>query len=84
MKARDANDILREHGADRLREEIDSAPGPNGKDPHARSRFSITEFENIKLNTSPSYVVKGILPRDGLQPSGVCRNAENHSGCSIS
>ena len=43
--------------------EPEPEPEPGGGHP---TRFTVTHFEDIKLNTSPSYVVKGIIPRDGL------------------
>ena len=42
----------------------EAAPEPDNQG--AASRFNATRFENIRLNTAPAYLVKGIIPRDGL------------------
>lgn len=66
-KSYDANDILRECGEEGLRESFDRArePEPNGGE-YKSPRITITRFDDIRLNTSPNYIVKGIIPRDGL------------------
>ena len=61
----DANDILREHGPDALRQALDSAD----QEPilvETSSKFRLVRFSNVKFETSGAYLVKGLLPASGL------------------
>ena len=50
-----------------IEEIIDDPPPSEPPEPKRGSpRITITQFNDIRLNTSPNYVVKGIIPRDGL------------------
>ena len=62
MKAPDINDTLRAEGPDAVRARHDQAHKLKG----AGRRFQLIPFEAIKLSTAPNYLVKGILPREGL------------------
>src|SRR5271166_5616947 len=72
----DANDILRKHGSDALREALDNAIDPfadeklngsvgNGSAAHS-SRIHLVPFEQIVLGRQRRYLVKGLIPRVGL------------------
>jgi hypothetical protein len=80
MKVRDANDILREDGADALRNIIDQAEVYHGSDPiqangnaqerppgtDKAERFKLIRFNAVLLSSSAAYLVKGLIPRGGL------------------
>jgi hypothetical protein len=43
------------------------SPGRNGKDAtHQERRFQLIAFDEIALDTTPAYLVKGLVPRVGL------------------
>jgi hypothetical protein len=76
-KAPDANEILRKHGVDALRDKIDQAVTEpenliriSDRSSGAKARkpiFQLTAFEDIKLDTEQrDYLVKGLLPDSGL------------------
>jgi hypothetical protein len=48
--------------------ELPGEPWPNGPDARApgRKRFELIPFDKISFDTSPVYLVKGIIPRVGL------------------
>jgi hypothetical protein len=56
----DANDHLRDEGADGLRDRWDKAERRTGY------RFPIHTLDDLKLSTTLRYLVKGIIPRTGL------------------
>jgi hypothetical protein len=65
-KNRDANDILREDGADALRQVIDAGGiALNGGTPQ-RTRFLLTRFNAVLMSSSAAYLIKGLIPRAGL------------------
>jgi hypothetical protein len=69
MNKRDANDVLREEGADALREIFDHSVAQQRQKLErdvANGRFHLKRFKDILLTTAPDYLVKGILPREGL------------------
>ena len=41
-------------------------PWPNGPDARARKRFELIPFDKIAFDTTPAYLVKGLIPRVGL------------------
>lgn len=75
MRAPDANDILRRHGLEILRNVIDGAGTMNrvaigdaqfSEDENRRPRFELVPFKAVRLSTSAVYLVKGLIPRAGL------------------
>lgn len=75
MRAPDANDILRRHGSEILREIIDSGATINGaavgdvqirRRENRLPRFELVPFKAVLLSTFAVYLVKGLLPRAGL------------------
>ena len=76
--AMDANDVHRELGIDGLRKHGDSlpdldfdtpAPKEQGNGLHEAAqggRFELIPFNKIAFDTTPAYLVKGIIPRVGL------------------
>lgn len=60
----DVNQTLCTEGPDAVRERHDHAHKANGQS--GSSRFRLIAFADIKLSTTPNYVVKGIIPRGGL------------------
>jgi hypothetical protein len=67
MKKPDVNDTLREGGPEGVLARHDRATPHklNGKETQA-SRFRLVPFSEIKISTTPAYLVKGIIPRCGL------------------
>ena len=45
------------------RDEDDKAKDDNGKSAH---KFTLTRFRDITLGTEPAYLVRGLIPREGL------------------
>lgn len=41
-------------------------PKPNGEAPHGRPRLGLIRFGDIKPGTEPPYLVKGLIPREGI------------------
>jgi hypothetical protein len=41
-------------------------PWPNGPDARAQNRFELIPFDRIAFDTTPAYLVKGLIPRVGL------------------
>jgi AAA domain-containing protein len=39
---------------------------PNGHDGAAQNRFELIPFDKIAFDTTPAYLVKGLIPRVGL------------------
>jgi hypothetical protein len=73
VKALDANDILRAHGEDGLRETIDATPAeplpPNSSRrsiADAEPRFRLYAFNDIKPDAAANYLIKSLFPRVGL------------------
>src|SRR5262249_38175398 len=64
----DINDTLRESGEDAVRARHDTAqkypPKGNGSGQH--QRFKLTRFEEITMTTAVNYLVKGVVPREGM------------------
>jgi hypothetical protein len=61
---RDANDLLRQEGADAVRALIDGAKTSNGRGQDLR--FKLVRFEDLKPGTEPPFLVRGVVPRVGL------------------
>ena len=75
MSGPDANDILRQHGLEILRNVMDGAGTINGsgigdaqfrEDENRRPRFVLVPFKAVLLSTSALYLVKELVPRAGL------------------
>lgn len=72
MKGPDANDIHRELGPDGLRKTFDETPifseSPSNGDGETlpAKRIRLIPFEDITLSLEPPYLVRGLLPRNGL------------------
>src|SRR5581483_10132513 len=74
MRPPDANDVLRREGLEALRKVIDGAETMNGassgdaqfRTEQRPARFELVRFKAILLGTSPTYLVKGLIPREGL------------------
>ena len=41
-------------------------PWPNGPDARAQNRFELIPFDRVAFDTTPAYLVKGLIPRVGL------------------
>ena len=46
--------------------DITAAPGSAAVRPAAARRFKLVRFDQIRLPTDPAYLVKGLIPREGL------------------
>ena len=66
MKARDANDVLRQDGPDALRQAFDAGVMTNGADAKKKPRFELIRFGAVLLASTAAYVVKGVIPRSGI------------------
>ncbi len=72
----DANDILRARGPDGLREAWDHGEKEvfppnrteklNGAHGAKTQRFPLVAFDDIQIDTTPNYLIKGLVPRRGL------------------
>jgi AAA domain len=67
----DANEVLRQHGPDALREQIDAGRSVNGgRGPFmaepGRRQFNLVSYSTITVSTANPYLVKGLIPRGGL------------------
>jgi hypothetical protein len=59
---RDANDILRQHGADELRDSIDKAPPKKVRTKETAARFALVHIDDIEPGDEPLWLLDEILP----------------------
>jgi AAA domain len=64
MNKHDVNDTLCDAGDEGVRARNDRAKNFNGNG--GGTRFTLKRFEDIKPSTVPNYLIKGLLPRQGL------------------
>jgi hypothetical protein len=61
----DFNDRARGRTEEQLRDELDGLV-PHRRGSVTRQRFELVRFKNVKLGNTPPYLVKDLIPRDGL------------------
>jgi hypothetical protein len=75
--------LVEEYGQDEIQritsDAFENSEKANGADRQAQfdPRFKLTRFDDIKISTAPNYLVKNILPREGLAVFWGRRNAAN-------